>query len=253
MDQHERVPFDRALQPARAAAYPAGEFAGQESFMQASEIVALAVQAGIGPGVSVLDLCCGVAGPGLLITRQLGCGYVGVDGSAAAIELARKRAAGLDCRFEVAEVPPVPAGRYDVVLLLETMLAFPQKKPLLGDVAATLQVGGRFAFTLEEGSPLTESERAVMPGADTVWLMPLAEMHALLDQAGLRLRWQADCTASHAAMARALLDAYTADSRAIAGQVGPEALHDLLAAHRLWADWLQRGRVRKFAIVADRP
>ena len=64
MRQDAREAFTDALERARVAAYPPGEFVGQESFMRASEIRALAVQAGIGPGVAVLDLCCGVAGPG---------------------------------------------------------------------------------------------------------------------------------------------------------------------------------------------
>ena len=47
----------------RATAYPAGEYVGQESFMRADEVRTLAHQARVGSGVSVLDLCCGVAGP----------------------------------------------------------------------------------------------------------------------------------------------------------------------------------------------
>ena len=64
MTQDDRARFDRALHRARSSAYAPGEFVGQESFMTAGEIRALAVQAGIGPGVGVLDLCCGIAGPG---------------------------------------------------------------------------------------------------------------------------------------------------------------------------------------------
>ncbi len=37
-----------ALERARAAAFPAGEYVGQESFMRAGEIRALAHQAGVG-------------------------------------------------------------------------------------------------------------------------------------------------------------------------------------------------------------
>src|ERR1700761_5110481 len=131
MRQDERIPFVDALQRARVAGYPPGEFAEQESFMRASEIRAIAGRAGIGPGEAGRDLCCGIAGPGRLIARELGCSYLGVDYSPSAIELARERANGLPCRFEVSRIPPVPSGPFDVVMLLETMLAFPEKPALL--------------------------------------------------------------------------------------------------------------------------
>src|SRR5689334_20848019 len=181
--QDERAPFEHALRRARVSAYAPGEYVEQESFMRAGEIRALAMRAGISAGVSVLDLCCGVAGPGRFITRELGCTYLGLDLSASAIEIARERAAGLPCRFEVSQIPPLPPGPFDVVLLLETMLAFPDKGPLLREVSRTLATGGRFAFTLEEGAPLTEAERASMPDADTVWLTPLDEMLTSLERA----------------------------------------------------------------------
>jgi sarcosine/dimethylglycine N-methyltransferase len=250
MRQDERAPFVEALQRARLLAYAPGEFVGQESFMGAGEILALAERAGIGPGVSVLDLCCGIAGPGRYITQQLGCDYLGVDLSESAIELARERSGGLPCRFEVSQIPPVPPGPFDVVLLLETMLAFPDKEPLLREIAGTLPLGGRFAFTIEEGLPLTDDERGPMPDADTVWLTPLPELLAMLERAGLTLHWLADHSRAHRAMADALIAAFTADATEIAAQIGGRALDELLAAHRLWSDWLRDGRVRKLAVVA---
>jgi SAM-dependent methyltransferase len=251
--QDDRAPFTAALQRARQAAYAPGEYVEQESFMRGSEIRALAVRAGVAPGVSVLDLCCGVAGPGRFLTRELGCSYLGVDSSQSAVGIARTRAQGLPCRFVVARIPPLPPGEFDVVLLLETMLAFPDKQALLRGVSLAIAGGGRFAFTLEEGAPLTESERARMPDADTVWLTPLDEMQALLDRVGLIVRWQDDCSRSHRAMADSLIAAFTADATAIAAQIGRPALDELLAAHRLWSDWLATGRVRKIAWVAEKP
>jgi SAM-dependent methyltransferase len=252
MNQDERAPFVRALQRARASAYAPGEFVEQESFMRAAEIRALAGRAGIAPGVSVLDLCCGIAGPGRFITRELWCTYLGVDSSSTAIDIARERAGDLPCRFELARIPPLPSGPFDVVLLLETMLAFPDKGILLEEISRALSPGGRFAFTLEEGLPLTEAERERMPDADTVWLIPLREMLTYLERVGLRVRWQDDCSRSHRAMADSLLDAFAADATAIAGQIGHEALEGLLVAHRLWSDWLGEGRVRKIAFVAEK-
>jgi SAM-dependent methyltransferase len=252
MRQDERAPYAQALRRARMWAYAPGEFVGQESFMSTAEIRAVAAQAGITAGVSVLDLCCGVAGPGRFITREMGCAYLGVDVSSSAIDIARASAGDLPCRFEVARVPPVPLGPFDVVLLLETMLAFPEKGALLQEVSGALATGGRFAFTLEEGAPLTESERRRMPDADTVWLTPLPEMLTCLERVGLVVRWQEDLSRSHRAVADSLIGAFLADATAIAAQIGHQALDELLAAHRLWSDWLGEGRVRKIALVAEK-
>ena len=220
--------------------------------MRASEIRALAERAGVAPGVSVLDLCCGVAGPGRFLTRELGCEYVGVDSSSSAVGIARALARSLPCRFDVAHVPPLPPGTFDVVLLLETMLAFPDKESLVKGVAGALSAGGRFGFTLEEGMPLNESERLRMPDADTVWLIPLDEMKKVLARHGLAVRWQDDWSRSHRAVAESLIDAFASDAPDIAARIGRRALDELLAAHRLWSEWLATGRVRKFAVVAER-
>jgi SAM-dependent methyltransferase len=252
MKQDERAPFVQALQRARMSAYAPGEFVEQESFMGAGEIRALARRAGIAPGVSVLDLCCGVAGPGRLVARELGCGYLGVDSSSSAIDIARERAGDLPCGFEVSRIPPIPPGPFDVVLLLETMLAFPDKEGLLQEISRALTSGGRFAFTMEEGLPLTEAERESMPDADTVWLTPLQEMLDRLRRVGLVVRWQEDWSESHRAVADSLISAFAADATEIAAQIGQRALDELLAAHRLWSDWLRDGRVRKIAFVAEK-
>jgi SAM-dependent methyltransferase len=250
--QDRRAPFRDALQAARDSAFPPGEHVGQESFMRAGEIRRLAARAGIRPGGSVLDLCCGVAGPGRLITAERGCRYLGVDSSADAVDIARDLAGDLPCRFEQAQVPPLPDGPFDVVLLLETMLAFADKPALVAEVARVLEPGGRFAFTVEEGRPLTPEERSQMPDADTVWLVELAELTALLARFGLRVTEREDCTAAHGAMAASLLRSYRADAARIAAQVGPRATDELICAHELWSEWLATGRVRKYAIVAEK-
>ena len=220
--------------------------------MRAGEVRTLAHQARVGPGVSVLDLCCGVAGPGRMITAEFGCHYLGVDHSASALATARQLAGNLPCRFERAHLPPLPEGRFEVVLLLETMLAIPDKEALVGEVARVLEPGGRFAFTVEEGGPLTQQERARMPGADTVWLLGLAELTGVLRGAGLTVIWRQEYSFSHHAIATALVRCYRADSPRIADQIGTQATAELITAHQLWSDWLGSGRVRKFAMVAEK-
>jgi ubiquinone/menaquinone biosynthesis C-methylase UbiE len=225
---------------------------GQESFMRAGEVRMLAHRAGVGRGVSVLDLCCGVAGPGRMITAESGCLYLGVDHSGSALATAQARARNLPCRFEQAHIPPLPEGRFDVVLLLETMLAFRDKVALVGEVARVLEPGGRFAFTVEEGRPLTDRERAVMPSADTVWPIQLAKLTGVLREAGMTVTWRLEYSSSHQATAAALLRCYRADSLQIAAQIGTRATADLITSHQLWSDWLGCGRVRKFAMVAEK-
>jgi ubiquinone/menaquinone biosynthesis C-methylase UbiE len=136
-----------------------------------------------------------------------------------------------------------------VVLLLETMLAFPDKRALLGEVARVLVPGGRFAFTLEEGAPLTPREGAAMPDADTVWLV---ELTALVAEVGLAVTWQQEWTRSHLATATALLHAFRADAAEITRRIGRRAAAELIDAHQLWCEWLGSGRVRKFAVVAEK-
>lgn len=252
VSQYQRAPFHAALLRAREAAYAPGEYVGQESFMQAAEIRELAGRARVGPGVSVLDLCCGVGGPGRLLAADLRCRYLGLDCSASALAIARQLADELPCRFTQAHLPPLPDDRFDVVLLLETMLAFPDKAALVAEVAHVLVPGGRFAFTLEEGRPLEKSERARMPDAGSVWLVELSQLTGILGDVGLTVTWRKDCTASHAATAATLLHSFRSDSVDIARQIGRQPLGELLTAHHQWTEWLAGGRVRKFAMVAEK-
>ena len=73
------------------------------------------------------------------------------------------------------------------------------------------------------------------------------------ERAGLAVAWQEDHSRAHRTTAQALVDAFTADAADIAAQIGRRALDELLAAHRLWIEWLDVGRVRKLALVAERP
>jgi SAM-dependent methyltransferase len=187
-----------------------------------------------------------------MIAAESGCRYLGIDHSGSALAIARELASNLPCCFEQAHIPPLPRGRFEVVFLLEAMLAFPDKDALTDEVAPVLEAGGRFAFTVEEGLPLTEQERALMPGADTVWPIQLAKLTGVLHEAGLTVTWRHEYSSSHQAIAAALLRCYRADSMQIAAQIGTRATADLITSHQLWTDWLGSGRVRKFAMVAEK-
>jgi hypothetical protein len=100
---------------------------------------------------------------------------------------------------------------------------------------------------------LSDAERTAMPAADTVCPIRLPDLVAQLGRAGLDLRWMQDRTRSHRDVAGALVACFEAERAAIAAGLGGAAADALLAAHRLWSSWMGSGRVRKLAIVAERP
>jgi sarcosine/dimethylglycine N-methyltransferase len=248
-----------ALRPVHMQAHPEGEYVGQESFMPAHEILNLARVAGVDARTRVLDLCCGNGGPTLHLARQTGCRIVGVDRSLEAIYLARASAEnhGLDhhATFIVADAlcPPIDAASFDAVLLYETMLAFEDKQWLARVVSKLLRPGGRFGLTFEEGWPLSSAEQQRVPEGEEFWLTSESEFRVLLEAAGFRIRWVEDHTAAHADVAVRLAAAFRRDRAAIVAALGPQTFNELVMAHERWAEWLSTRRVRKLAVVAQRP
>ena len=91
-----------------------------------------------------------------------------------------------------------------------------------------------------------------MPDADTVWLTPLEELRDLLDGVGLVVRWRT-IRARRTGHGASRCTTRSPPTRPPSPRrSGAQALDELLAAHRLWIDWLETGRVRKIAFVAER-
>ena len=57
---------------------------------------------------------------------------------------------------------------------------------------------------------------------------------------------------AHRATVDALVDAYTAAAPELREAGAGATVDDLIASHRLWSRWLHEGRVRKFAVVAEK-
>lgn len=133
MRQDHRTPFERALQRARMSAYAPGEFAGQESFMTAGEIRALAERAGVGPGMRVLDVGCGIAG---FRTHLPHARYTGLDPYAPP--------AAPDCvvRESLPDHAAHNAGAYDVVTAFQVIEHVPDIVGFARDMVTLLRPGG---------------------------------------------------------------------------------------------------------------
>ncbi len=133
----------------------------------ASQIVELA---GISPGERVIDLCCG---PGLvsqLLAERVGAGgdVIGVDGSAAMIELARRNVTTRNCRFiegDAYALPSLVRTPVDCVVATSAWQNFLlDKERIVPAVRAVLRPSGRFAFDvrLREAGDATAADGPTM-------------------------------------------------------------------------------------------
>ena len=78
-------------------------------------------------------------------------------------------------------------------------------------------------------------------------------MSVLLREAGLTVTWQEQWSVARTTRRRRRCCGASGPTRATSpGRSGRPALTELIAAHELWSDWLGRGRVRKFALVAEK-
>ena len=148
---------------------------------------------------------------------------------------------------------PLDAASFDAVLLYETMLAFEDKRRLVRVVRKLLRPGGRFGLTFEEGRPLSSAERRRFPEGEEVWFTPESEFRELLEAIGFQIRWVENHTASHAEVAGRLAAALQSDRATIVEALGSQTSNELIMAHERWAEWLSARRVRKLAVVAQRP
>ena len=120
-------------------------------------------------------------------------------------------------------------------------------------VRKLLRPGGRFGLTFEEGRPLSSAERRRVPEGEEVWLTPESEFRELLEATGFRICWVEDHTAAHAEVAGRLAAALQSDRAPIVVALGPQGSNELVMAHERWAEWLRARRVRKLAVVSQRP
>lgn len=250
-----RSPSTPTLRELRVQAYGAGQYVGQEGFMLATEMLALARAAGVGRGTRVLDLCCGSGEPGLHLAKEAGCHLVGLDLCEPGLRQAQRRvvSAGLvgSAHFLVADATRLPLDtRFDVVLLLETALAFQDKPRLLRGIGRLLRPKGRLALTVEEGFPLSEERRGV-PGGDGIWLVEFRPFLDLVESLGFRVKHLEDHTRAHADLAGRLASIFRQHRDRLAAELGAALCEDLVAAHARWAEWLTTRRVRKLALIAE--
>jgi len=108
------------------------------------------------PGARLVDLGCGRGGPGLWLARALSVRLTGIDFSAAAVEIAARRA-GDFVAPDRAEFRPgsfertgLPDRYADGLLSVDALPFSPDRQAALREAARILAPGGRFVLTARE-------------------------------------------------------------------------------------------------------
>ncbi|MCG8922522.1 class I SAM-dependent methyltransferase [Lentzea sp. CC55] len=109
-------------------------------------------------GDVLLDLACGRGGLGREIARRTGCGLVGVDFSAVAIEQARQR--GGDFRVGSLTATGLAPASVDAVLVVDSVQFAESKPDALRECRRVLRPGGRLVVT---------GWQAVDPADTSIW------------------------------------------------------------------------------------
>ncbi|MFD7661819.1 SAM-dependent methyltransferase [Streptomyces sp. NPDC059788] len=152
----------------------------------------------------VLDLGCGVGGPGLRVVARTGARVTGISISEEQIKTANRLAAeaGVADRavFQHGDAMKLPFAdaSFDAVMALESLCHMPDRQQVLTEIARVLVPGGRLVLTdVFERHPRKEVRH---PGIDKFCrgLMSttadIDDYVALLHRAGLRLRSLTDVT-----------------------------------------------------------
>lgn len=115
------------------------------------------------PAERLVDLGCGRGGPGLWLARALSVRLTGVDFSAAAVEIAARRAGDFvapdqaEFRQGTFERTGLPDGYADGLLSIDALPFSSDRQAALREAARILRPGGRFVLTAREQPADAES------------------------------------------------------------------------------------------------
>jgi SAM-dependent methyltransferase len=147
---------------------------------------------------TVLDLGCGMGGPGRFLVDRFGCSVVGVDLLPLRIEIAEFLTAKtglqdrISYRVEDATALGLDEASFSQVWMLDVGMHIRDKRALFAEIARMLQPGGLFVMHDQPG-PLPKSMRPLMRGAP--YIAPsLPQLIRYVEGAGMRILTWRDTT-----------------------------------------------------------
>jgi ubiquinone/menaquinone biosynthesis C-methylase UbiE len=154
----------------------------------------------VGPEDSVLDIGCGIGGPGRFLADRLGCSVLGIDLLAPRLEVARAltKLTGLGERlsYRVADATRLPMGgeAFAQAWMLDAGIHVRDKRALFGELARVLRPGGLMVMHDQMGpipkamAPMTRRVPYVAPS--------LPQLLRYVESSGLRVLTWRDTTPS---------------------------------------------------------
>lgn len=156
---------------ALGAGYPEGF--ESISFLSLSEMRRMAEELRLAPGHTLVDLGCGMGGPGLWVARETGARLIGVDRSSVAVAQATARAEARG----LAGAASFVAGTFaetglerasaHACMSVDALQYAPDKREALAEAARILLPGGRLVFRAFELDPSRAADLPVL-GLDPV-------------------------------------------------------------------------------------
>ena len=154
------------------------------SFLTLGEISQLSAGLRLAAGGMLVDLACGMGGPGLWVASTNGAKLTGIDLSPVGVDQAGRRAARLglggDASFAVGTFAAtgLDTGVADGVMTADALQYAPDKRAALREMARILRPGGRLAMTVFEVDP------AKVAGLPVLGDDPVVGYRALLEETG---------------------------------------------------------------------
>jgi SAM-dependent methyltransferase len=149
----------------------------------------------LGSGDTVLDVGCGLGGPGRFLVDRFGCSVVGIDVLPLRVEIAQALTdltkLGDRITYHVADASdlPVEDDSVDEVWMLDVALHIRDKRSLFAEIARVLRPGGLLVMH-DQMAPIPKTMRAVTRQAPYLAL-PLPRLIRTIQGAGLRvLTWR---------------------------------------------------------------